>query len=272
MANRAQARLYQIIEKGRADDVASRLFDGFILTLIALNVVMVILETVPELAGEYGVFFNTFEAVSVLVFTVEYALRIWTCVASPHFTRPLWGRLAFMLTPLALIDLIAIFPYYLFLMVSVPADYTLPLRLLRLFRLFKIGRYSRSMQLLGAVLWRKRDELYVVAFVLTILLVLVSSLMYFVEHQAQPEGFASIPSTMWWGIVTLTTVGYGDVFPITPLGKFLGAFIAILGVGMFALPAGILSAVFIDALAKTDEETTVCPHCGKAMDEDHEDV
>ena len=260
----AKARLYAIMEKAEEGDRLSRIFDICIVTLIVLNVTMVILETVKGVKEVYGGFVDGFEAICVLIFTVEYALRIWCCTADEKFARPIRGRLAFMLTPLALIDLIAIFPYYVFLLVPVPPNYTLPLRLLRLFRLLKVGRYSRSMRLFGGVIWQKRQELYIVAFALTLLLVIVSSLMYFVEHHAQPDAFSSIPKTMWWGIVTLTTVGYGDVFPITPLGKFLGALIAVLGVGMFALPAGILSSGFVEAMQHIDRDHK-CPHCGKEI-------
>ena len=260
----AKARLYAIMEKAEEGDRLSRVFDICIVTLIVLNVTMVILETVKGMKEVYGGFVDIFEAVCVLVFTVEYALRIWCCTADAKFARPIKGRLAFMLTPLAMIDLIAIFPYYVFLLVTVPPNYTLPLRLLRLFRLLKVGRYSHSMRLFGEVIWQKRQELYIVALALMLLLVIVSSLMYFVEHHAQPEAFSSIPKTMWWGIVTLTTVGYGDVFPITPLGKFLGALIAVLGVGMFALPAGILSSGFVEAMQDSDRDHK-CPHCGKEI-------
>ncbi len=258
----AKTRLYAIMEKAEEGDRLSRIVDIFIIILIVLNVTMVILETIEGIKEIYGEFIEFFETVCVLIFTVEYLLRIWCCTADTKFAPPLMGRLAFMLTPLALIDLIAIFPYYIFFLTTVPPNYTLPLRLLRLFRLLKVGRYSHSMQMFGRVIWQKRHELYIVAFALTLLLVIVSSLMYFVEHHAQPEAFASIPTTMWWGIVTLTTVGYGDVFPITPLGKLLGALIAVLGVGMFALPAGILSSGFVEAMQESHRGDK-CPHCGK---------
>ncbi len=258
----AKTHLYAILEKAEEGDLLSRIVDLFIITLIVLNVTMVILETVGGIKETYGEFIELFETVCVLIFTVEYMLRIWCCTADKKFARPLIGRLAFMLTPLALIDFIAIFPYYVFLLVTIPPDYTLPLRLLRLFRMLKVGRYSHSMQMFGRVIWEKRHELYIAVFALMLLLIIVSSLMYFVEHHAQPEAFSSIPTTMWWGIVTLTTVGYGDVFPITPLGKFMGAIIAVLGVGMFALPAGILSSGFVEAMQESHRGDK-CPHCGK---------
>ncbi|MBT4138120.1 MAG: ion transporter, partial [Candidatus Latescibacteria bacterium] len=216
-------RVYVVMEKATQGDLASLVFDIFILGLILLNVGLVVVETVDDYQRAYHKWFELFEMVSVFIFSVEYALRIWSCTADSKYGHAIYGRLRFMKTPLALIDLVAIFPYFLVLFFTVSANFTLPLRLLRLFRLFKLGRYSRSMRLFGQVLWYKREELYVVVFVLSIMLVSVSSLMYFVEHKAQPDNFSSIPATMWWGIVTLTTVGYGDIFPVTPLGKFLGA-------------------------------------------------
>lgn len=267
MAETLKEKIYRITEKGSADDLPSRLFDFSIMGLISLNVIMVILETVPELSARFGPWFRWFEIFSVTVFTVEYFLRIAVCTAAPDFTHPLWGRVRFMLTPLALIDLLAIVPFYLSAFVMLDLRFVRMVRLLRLFQLFKMGRYVRSLRILGRVVWDKREELQVVAIVLLIMLVITSSLMYFVEHEAQPEAFSSIPSAMWWGIVTLTTVGYGDVYPITPLGRFLGTLIAVLGVGMFALPAGILSSGFIEAIQKGDPKEHICPHCGRDIRE-----
>ena len=175
----AKTHLYAILEKAEEGDRLSRTVDLFIIILIVLNVTMVILETVAGINETYGEFIEFFETVCVLIFTVEYLMRIWCCTADEKFAHALKGRLAFMLTPLALIDFIAIFPYYVFLLVTIPPDYTLPLRLLRLFRLLKVGRYSHSMQMFGRVIWEKRRELYLVAFALTLLLIIVSSLMYF---------------------------------------------------------------------------------------------
>ena len=125
------------------------------------------------------------------------------------------------------------------------------------------------MRLLGNVVMDRKEELFSIFFVLMTLLIIASSLMYFAEHEVQPDVFPSIPSTMWWGIVTLTTVGYGDTFPITPLGQTIAAIIAILGIGMFALPAGILGAGFTEELEKTrnsgTDEPARCRHCGEYL-------
>jgi len=140
------------------------------------------------------------------------------------------------------------------------------IRLIRLFRLFKLGRYSVAIKLFGRVLKGKREELFITAFAIFILLTISSSLLYYVEHKAQPEVFSSIPAAMWWGVATLTTVGYGDIYPITSLGKFLGAIISLLGIGLFAMPAGILSAGFIEEIRKKKETAKTCPHCGEKLD------
>jgi len=145
------------------------------------------------------------------------------------------------------------------------------LRLFRLFRVLKLARYSESIQTFVDVIRLKKEELMLMFFAILILLVISSSLMYNAEHEAQPEAFSSIPAAMWWGIVTLATVGYGDVYPITPWGKFIGSIVVILGIGLFALPTGVLASGFSEVLAQKKREHKdhfVCPHCGRYIDED----
>lgn len=241
---------------------ASWYFDTFIIGLILLNVVSLILETVPSLQSEYGNAFYKFELVSVIVFTVEYILRLWTANLIPKFSKPVTGTIRFAFTPMAIIDFLAILPFYLPFL-GVDLRLLRILRVFRIFRLFKIVRYVSALTLINNVIKHKREEL-VVTFIFTIFLLLIaSSVMYYVEHPAQPEHFSSIPETMWWGIATLTTVGYGDIYPITPLGKFLGGVIAIIGIGLFALPTGILASGFSDELDRRKHDTPVCPTCGK---------
>jgi len=244
------------MERAEQGDQASRAFDTFIVTLIGLNVVMVILETVDAIAASFGPFLQVFESFSVVVFTVEYVLRLWSCTTDPAYRLPLRGRIRFALSGSALIDLLAIAPFYLQLFLNLDPSLVGAVRLLRLFRLFKMGRYIRSIRVLGYVLREKRQEMFLVVTVLIIVLIMISSLMYYVEQDAQPEAFSSIPAAMWWGMVTLTTVGYGDVYPVTMLGKFFGVLIAMLGIGMFALPAGILCSGFIEAIANDSESPT----------------
>ncbi|MDP6776077.1 MAG: ion transporter [Candidatus Latescibacteria bacterium] len=267
MNDRWKHRTHDILERASSGDRVSRAFDLFIMALIVVNVVMVVLETVENLSIEHAGLFRRFEIVSVAIFTVEYLLRLWCCTADPRYGRAIVGRLRFAMSAMALIDLVAILPFYLPMIVVLDLRFVRAVRLFRLFRLLKMGRYVVSLRILADVIRAKKEELYIILFVLLIMLVTTSSLMYFIEHEAQPEAFSSIPAAMWWGVVTLTTVGYGDVYPVTPLGRFLGILIALLGIGMFALPAGILSSGFVDALQHRREQARACPHCGREIDE-----
>ena len=254
MSQRLKNRLFEILEPASVNDLYSKLFDIFIMTLISLNIIAVVLETVESLSSRYASFFWIFEVFSVSVFTIEYLLRLWTCPADNRFKGSIKGRIRFALTPLALVDLLAILPFYLPMIIPFDLRFIRALRLFRLFRLFKIGRYSEALKTFEIVLKRKKEELFIAIFSVLILLVFASSLMYFVENEAQPETFSSIPAAMWWGVVTLTTVGYGDIYPITPIGKILGAIIALLGIGTFALPAGILASGFAEEIQRRQKK------------------
>jgi voltage-gated potassium channel len=266
-------RIFELLEIASDNDPISKGFDIFLISLIAVNVTAVVLETVQSLAESYGSFFETLEIGSIIIFSGEYVLRIWTCTEHEDYAHPVLGRLRYMVKPMAIIDLCAVLPFYLPVILPIDPRFMRSLRLFRLFRLFKMGRYSESLQTMGNVIKKKKEEFVVTIFVIFILLVLASSLVYTVEHEAQPEAFSSIPASMWWGMATLTTVGYGDVYPITPLGKFLGAVIALLGIGLFALPAGILASGFADEIqtkrgrseTEKKENITICPHCGKQI-------
>jgi len=243
-------RLYEILEIAAIGDRISKLFDIFIMTLITLNVIAVILATVERLNLQYQYYFRIFEIFSVTIFTIEYLLRLWTCTINKNFRNSITGRIKYIFTPFAIIDLLAILPFYLPMIIPLDLRFIRAVRLFRLFRLFKIGRYSKAAFILKKLLKDKKEELVLVVFIVFLLLIIFSSLMYFIEKEAQPEAFSSIPEAMWWGIITLTTVGYGDVYPITPLGKILGGLIAFLGIGMFALPAGILGSGLVEAIQK----------------------
>ena len=266
MYQRAKKRVFDILEQAGNNDRLSLWCDGFLLVLIALNTLAVILETVPSLAAEYGPFFFWFEAVSVVIYTIEYGLRLWSCTLREPFRAPVRGRLRFMVTPLALVDLIAILPFYLPMLVHVDFRFIRILRFVRLFRLLKMSRYLHSLRMFGTVLHEKKEELVIAIIMVLMILLFASSGMYVMENTAQPDAFSSIPAAMWWGIATLTTVGYGDVYPVTPLGKVLGSIIALLGVGLFALPAGILASGFSDVIPRRNIRAShVCPHCGEVI-------
>jgi len=261
-------RVYEILEVARPGDRASRLVDTFILSLILFNVAALVLETVDWIYKAGKVYFDHFELVSVVIFSIEYLFRMWCCVEHPRYQRSIVGRLRFARSPLALVDLLAVLPFYL-PMFGVDFRFMRTLRLARIFRLAKLVRYNAAIRMFAQVLVRKRAELVVALFVVLVILVLASSLMYFAEHDTNPA-FSSIPAAMWWGIITLTTVGYGDIHPDTGPGKVLGAVIAVLGIGMFALPTSILGAAFVEEMSKGRARAAApaqtCPHCGEKID------
>lgn len=260
----ARRRIYKILELGQEGDVQSRLYDLSLMVLILLNALAVLLESVQTLADQYHAQFAWFEACSVGIFTIEYVLRLWSCVENKTFQSEGRNRIQYAMTPMALIDLMAFLPFFLSWIFPLDLRVLRMLRLVRLVRLLKLARYSEALRALGNILVSKKEEMVITVGLGVILLTISSSLMYFAEHQAQPEVFSSIPASMWWGVVTLTTVGYGDLYPVTTLGKILGAFIAVLGIGMFALPAGIFGAGIVEWAGKKSLSTT-CPHCGKHL-------
>ena len=247
-----RARIYRIIECSDPDDWKGQWFDGFMIVLIITNVIAVILETVAEIAAAHATFFYVFELFSVVVFTVEYSLRIWVAVENEDeesYRHPVKGRIRYATTPMALIDLMAIVPFYLAFILAVDLRF---MRVFRLLRLLKLTRYSTAIHTLWSALVSQRRALGAALVIIVILLVFSSSIIFLMEKEAQPEAFSSIPAAMWWGLATLTTVGYGDVTPVTAVGKVFGAFIMVLGIGMFALPAGILATGFANELRKRE--------------------
>lgn len=240
----------------------NRTINFSIMVLICLNVVAIIAGTVPSIHERYYAHLYWFETISVIVFTIEYLIRIWVSVESSDGGSVAKARLKYILTPMAIIDLFAILPFYIALG-GFDARMIRILRLFRIFRIAKLGRYYNSLSLIKRVIISKKEELILSTFVMGILLILSSTVMYFFENEAQPEAFSSIPAAMWWAIAALTTVGYGDVYPITVIGKMMGAVIAIIGISMFALPTGILASGFVDEIeqGRKAKELT-CPNCG----------
>lgn len=236
-------RTFAVFEPVGEPTRASRIVDLLLLLLILGNVAAIVAESVDELRAAHHLLFARFETGSLVVFGIEYALRLWSCTSDPRYRGAVLGRLHFAARPLVLIDLLAILPGILALH---GVDLRM-LRMLRLLRLLKLSRHSTALQMFGRILRSRATELGSTLFVMLLLLVLSSSLMFLLEHDTNP-GFSSIPASMWWGIATFTTVGYGDLTPITPAGRLLGGAVAILGIAMFAIPAGILGAAFSDEL------------------------
>ena len=244
-------RLWQLLEERPSTDRRALLIDQFLLWLIVINVIAVILESVPSLSVSYQALFLYINLISVAVFTVEYVIRAWASVEREPGASSLATRLRYMRTPMAIIDLAAILPFYLGSILGIDLRV---LRTLRLLRILKLSRYFSGIQTLTHVLLAEARPMGAALFVMLVLMILASSGIYWAEHLAQPEAFRSIPASMWWTMVTLTTVGYGDVVPITPAGRLLGVVIMLLGIGMVALPAGMLASRFSEELHKRRDD------------------
>jgi voltage-gated potassium channel len=209
--------------------------------LIMSNVLAVILASDRGIYLELQSFFDNFELLSIAIFTMEYLFRAWTCVEDSRYQSPFSGRLKYLCSPMAIVDLIAVLPFYLGMIFNIDARI---LRVLRLFRIFKLSRHFSAMSVLLAVIRAELPTLVSAIFIMLVLVVLASAGMFLVERDVQPGTLGTIPRAMWWATITLTTVGYGDAVPVTAAGKALGIFITILGVGMAALPAGIIASGF----------------------------
>lgn len=252
MAQGLKRRVYQVLEVAHPDDRVSRNIDRALVALIVANVVAVVIETVEPIHARYASEFWVFEVASVAIFTVEYLLRLWVCNEHLSLARdgPIEARLKFAVTPFALIDLAAIVPFYIALILPF-ADLRL-LRVFRLLRLLKLVRYSPALATLGRVLHNERRALVGALLIMAAMLLVASTAIYYIERDISPDKFGSIPESMWWALATLTTVGYGDVVPASPLGKIVGGFVMIFGLGMFALPIGILASGFASEIQRRD--------------------
>jgi len=251
-----RARLFHALETQEPPDTLSTIISFTIVGLIGINLIAIILESIPSYEAAYGNIFSIIEYTSCFIFAAEYLARIWVCVEAKSTsqlaqtmqapTSHLEKRLRHMTRPMAIIDLLAFLPSILTLLF--PGVDLRFLRILRLFRVFKLTRYFSSLEVLLNVLYDERKSLMGTFLILLIVLTLAASALYVVEHEHQPEAFGSIPQAMWWAIAALTTVGYGDAIPMTALGKILGSIVTILGIGMVALPSGILAASFSENL------------------------
>lgn len=254
-------RLYLTLETTEKGGILERIFEIILVIIIILNIFAIVMDSVDEYDMQYRTFFRNFEIFSVVFFTIEYALRLYSIVENPRYRHPVKGRLAFAGTWLAIIDVLAFIPFYL---TFLPLDlrFLRIFRLMGLFRMFKVARYLHALTVFRRVVYDRREQLVLSIILILFMLIIISTIMYYAEHAAQPEVFSSIPAAMWWGIATLTTVGYGDMVPITVLGKILGGMFAVIGFGLLALPAGILSSGFFEIMHNA-KKTIKCPHCGK---------
>lgn len=255
-------RVYNIL-KITPNDNASRVFNIFIFTLIILNSIAVIAGTVDSFHESYETFLLAFEVFSVVIFTAEYIARLWSCTVERKYHHPVMGRIKYALTPLMIIDLLAIFPFYISHFVKIDLRLLRTLRLFRIFRIFNLRRYSKALRLLGRGISNNKEEISIVLLIIVVIFLISSSVIYYMERDAQPEAFANIPESMWWAVETMTTVGYGDVVPATGLGKVFGGLISVLGISLFVLPAAIIGSGLIEEFHKEKKGQNTCPHCGK---------
>lgn len=260
-------KVHILLHPELGESKADKFINIFIITLIITNVIAVILETVKDIHDKYEVFFWYFDRISVYIFTIEYVLRVWSCTHDPRYRGSIKGRLKYMLTFGAIIDLMAFLPSYLHSILGFDLRVLRILRLLRFFRLFRLTAYTKSAQLIYNVFKSRLNDL-LLSFVLSMFLIIIAScLVYFSEHGTNPQ-FSSIPASLWWAVVSLTTTGYGDMTPITPWGRIFASVVLMAGVALLALPAGILTTGFLEE-AKTQKKhkSFKCPHCGEMIDE-----
>ena len=275
MVGTIRRRLYEVLERARDDDRLSAGVDIAIISVIGVNVLAIVIETLPWVTGGLARALQVLEVASVILFTVEYLLRLWTARYRRPGQRGMVGALRFAVSPAGLIDLMAIVPFYLPFVIAVDLRFVRVLRIARFLRLLKLGRYLRSVSLFGKVLRERRDELLITVMMTALLLLVASILMYYIEGEAQSDKFPNILSSLWWAVVTLTTIGYGDVVPVTGWGRLLSGLVAVMGIGLVAVPTGIVSSGFIDELAKQRKEGNgespprgrFCPHCGQPLEE-----
>ena len=242
-----RAKLYFELEPSARAGQGLSLLNKLSIFLILASVFIAILESEPVILRGRETFFTWLEIALGSFFLAEYIGRVWVSVEDPRYGSGIRGRIRYMLSPTALLDLLAIAP--LLLLMLAPEAFILRLaRLLRVLRLARLGRFSSALSAIGEALNSRRFELLAsVGFAMCLLLV-TSTLMYLIEGEVQPEVFGSIPRAMWWSVITLTTVGYGDSFPVTAAGRILAGMTAVTGIGLIAMPTGILAAAFSDAL------------------------
>ena len=243
-------RVFEIISKAEDGDILSRIFDGLIMVLIFISILSIVLESFEEIRSRFSGLFRVFEVVSVSVFALEYVLRIWTAdYLYPESRHP---HIKYILSPMAIIDLLAILPFFL-PFISVDLRFLRMARLFRLFRLlrvFKLGRYFDALMIVVSVIKKSASQLIVSVALCFFVMLFSAIIMYTVENPVQPEQFPNVISSLWWAICTLTTVGYGDIYPVTDVGRFFASIISLVGIGIIAIPTGIIAAGFSSAIDK----------------------
>lgn len=249
-------RIFKILNSNDENDKLDVVVDRAILLLIILTTVSIVLESFKQLSERYAVFFRVFDVISVGIFTLEYILRIWTADLMYPGSNRFVARIRYMFSFMAIIDLIAILPFYLPFL-SLDLRFIRMVRAFRLFGIFKLSRYTKALSLISKVIKDTKHELMTTIFLLLFIVMVSSTMIYYLESEVQADKFPNIVASFWWAIATLTTVGYGDVFPITAAGKFLASIVAVSGIGFVALPTGIISTGFIEEVKSNREKASM---------------
>lgn len=253
----SRKRLYEIVEVGASDDAASRAYDFFSAAVLLVNIAVLFLSTFDGIAARYGALFGVIEALTVLFFLVDFVLRFFSADFMYPKKTPLKARLRYLFSFAGLIDLFSFLPYYLPFFFPQGAVAFRLFRLVRIFRLFRINAYYDALNVITGVLKAKRQQLISSVFIILVLMLAASLCMYSLEHDAQPDVFKNAFSGIWWAVSTLLTVGYGDIYPITAWGKFFSIVLTFLGVGLVAIPTGIISAGFVEQYAALKRKAEV---------------
>jgi len=257
-----QEQLYILFEQpGKSR--ASFILNTVIYILIIVSIINLMLFSVEPIREKYGFILDSVRNVVMPIFVLEYICRLYASGYLEQY-KGIKGKLKYMITPYAIIDLLAILPYIL-LNTGFNSSFIRSLRLLRIFRLFRVKKYAIFVQLMKKILNNLKEELTVLFLYTLVVIVVLSFIIFDIEHEAQPEVFSNIFQTLWWAVATLTTVGYGDMYPITAAGKFITAVITIIGIGFVAIPGGMFASEFMEAIAqekKKKKKELHCPKCG----------
>ena len=272
MLRKIRYAIYDLIREDENERLSGRIFDGVIIFFILLNIVSLIVDTMLQAEWYIGLS-SVLEVISVVIFSLEYLMRLVTSDLKAPGMNPVLAVLKHVFSFMALIDLFAILPFYMPAVFLADLRVLRALRIFRVLRLFKFGRYTLAFNVIGDTLKKKKHQLLSSLFVIFVLMTVSSVLMYNFEHEAQPSVFQNAFSGFWWSIATFTTVGYGDIYPITVGGKILASVMALLGIGLVAVPTGILSAGFIEYSGQQKEqenehenEKRYCPYCGHSLE------
>ncbi|HET9821011.1 MAG TPA: ion transporter, partial [Burkholderiaceae bacterium] len=253
---RLRAQTFAVLHAPDPGNRVARWVNYLLATLIIANATAITLQSLPRIDPAFDAALHQFEMLSTAIFLVEYVARVWTCVEQRRLAHPLWGRLRFMVQPLALIDLIAVATYW------TPWDlrFLRVIRLVRLLKILHLYEFEAALERLGISLSKRKELLMVSVTLMAMFVYVAAALLYQIEHERQPQVFSSIPATFWWASVTFNTIGYGDMVPLTSLGKLFAGLVSVFGIGVFALPTAIVIAAIIES--SSSGMPYVCDECG----------